>query len=194
MFMKTPSDHLLPVYHNPDFAYDYPNIIGNICAIENITNPRRSHWHDTTSIIMGESNTIKIMHHLFVVCILFVIVEIITNPIQENKSSSKSNDNTPFLEYTINDWPVNASNECYLNEIKVSHSVHPIPAYDIKGNLISPLDYEEKLGGAIAHVCFSIVHYLIKHAFNAIIQDITVMRLHTTIATPSLKHIFFIPK
>ena len=57
--------------------------------------------------------------------------------------------------------------------------------------LISPLDYEEKLGGAIARVCFSIVHYLIKHkhVYNAIVRDITVMRPPTTIAAPSLKHI-----
>ena len=63
--------HLLPVDHNLDFTFssrDYPNIIGNLHAIENLANQRRS--HDTTSIIVGESNTIKIMHHLFIVCIL----------------------------------------------------------------------------------------------------------------------------
>lgn len=94
-------------------------------------------------------------------------------------------------DYTINEWPINANNEPYLDAIKLSHTVFPIPAYDIKGALISPSDYEEKLGGAIAHVCFSIVHFFIRqrHIYNAIIRDITVMRPPTTIMAPTLKNV-----
>ena len=71
--------HLQPVDRNPDFAFsahDYPNIIGNLRAIESLANPRRS--HDTTSIIVSDSNMIKIMHHLFVVFNSLIFLKIFT--------------------------------------------------------------------------------------------------------------------
>jgi hypothetical protein len=96
---------------------------------------------------------------------------------QENKELSNNDKNDIFQDYSINDWPLNASNKSYLNAMKSLHSICPIPPYDIRGHLISPLDYEEKLTGSIAHVCFSIVHFVIrqKHIYNAILHDITVM-------------------
>jgi hypothetical protein len=64
--------HLLPVDRNPEFNFSiqhFPNIIGNLCTIEGLANPRRS--HDTASIIANDSNAIKIMHCLFMVCLSF---------------------------------------------------------------------------------------------------------------------------
>jgi hypothetical protein len=88
-------------------------------------------------------------------------------------------------------------NQQFLDAIKSSHNVRQLPAYDIRGNLIRPFDYEEKLAGAIVRVCFSIVHYLIKqkHIFNAVARDITVVRAPTSItpSTSSLKHILHPP-
>lgn len=66
--------HLLPVERNSEFnfsAQHFPTIIGNLRAIENLANPRRS--HDTTSIIDKDSNTIKVMHRLFIVSLFFQI-------------------------------------------------------------------------------------------------------------------------
>jgi hypothetical protein len=83
------------------------------------------------------------------------------------------------------------TNEISLDSLKSTHDVHQIPAYDIRGNIIHPLEYEEKLAGAICRVCFSIVHYLIKqrHIFNAVLRDITVLRPPSTITPVSLKTI-----
>jgi hypothetical protein len=83
------------------------------------------------------------------------------------------------------------ANEPYLDDIKTTHDVQQLPAYDIRNNAINPSDYEEKLAGAVARVCFSIVHFVIKqrHIFNATVKDITVIRAPTTIPTMSLKHI-----
>jgi hypothetical protein len=71
----------------------------------------------------------------------------------------------------------------YLDEIKSSHKIHRLPAYDIHGHLIQPMEYEEKLAGAIARVCFTLVHFTIKqrHIFNAVVRDITVVRPPTSI-------------
>jgi hypothetical protein len=92
-----------------------------------------------------------------------------------------------ILEYTINNWPVSSSNVSYLEEIQDSHNVRRLPAYDIHGRLIQPSQYEEKLAGAIARVCFTLVHFSIKqkHIFNAVVRDITVVRPPTAIVSSS---------
>ena len=91
----------------------------------------------------------------------------------------------------MQNWAVSSANETYLDEIKATHTVEQLPAYDINANLIAPLDYEEKLAGSIARICFSIVHFNIKqkHVFNAYVKDITIVRPPTSIATTSLKHL-----
>ena len=67
----------------------------------------------------------------------------------------------------MNNWTVSSANEAYLDEIKSTHAVEQLPAYDIYGNLIAPVDYKEKIAGSIAHVCFSIVHFNInKNMFS----------------------------
>lgn len=53
-----------------------------------------------------------------------------------------------------------AYNEPYLDSLKLSDILQQLPAYDIRGDLIQPSDYEEKLAGAISQVCFSVIHYL----------------------------------
>lgn len=67
-----PSCRLLPVHRDDDFSLfenDFPKIVANIHAIENLGNPRKS--HDTHSIIIDEPGRppqIKLLHHLFTVC------------------------------------------------------------------------------------------------------------------------------
>ena len=92
---------------------------------------------------------------------------------------------------TINNWPVQSSNNLYLDGIKSSHIINQLAAYDIKNNLIHPSQYEEKLAGTITRVCFSMVHYFMKerHIYKAIIQDITVLCPPTTISPSSLTHL-----
>ena len=67
-----PSCHLLPVQRDTEFNYssnDFPSIINNLHAIENIANSRKS--RDVTSVVVGDSGhptAIKLTHHLFTVC------------------------------------------------------------------------------------------------------------------------------
>jgi hypothetical protein len=80
--------------------------------------------------------------------------------------------------------------------LMTTHNIQPIPAYDIRGDLIHPSEYEEKLAGTIARVCFSIVHYNVKqkNIHHAILRDITVLCPPTTIARSSLTHVLHPPK
>ena len=96
-----------------------------------------------------------------------------------------------ILEYTIHNWPIPVTNEPYLKSIRNSHKVNQLPAYDIRGNPIHPKEYEEKLAGAIARVCFTLLHFIIKqkHVFNALVRDITILCPPSPITPTSLKHI-----
>lgn len=70
--------------------------------------------------------------------------------------------NSNIKEFTtdnqVDNWPVTATNETFLDTIKLTHDVHQIPAYNVKGILIHPSDYENELAGDIARVCLSIVY------------------------------------
>lgn len=134
---------------------------------------------ETSSMIIGDSAGIKLTHHLFVVS-LFKF----SSPshrshwsLEKKKDLDDDSDITNSSDISIEDWPVPSSNQAYLDEINNSHDVQQIPAYDIRGDPIHPLQYEEKLAGAIVRVCFTIVHYLIKqkHIYNALPHDITIL-------------------
>jgi hypothetical protein len=75
----------------------------------------------------------------------------------------------------------------YLDSIKSTHIVHRIPAYDVKDDLVLPSEYQDKLAGSIAEVCFSIVHYHIRQAqknvFNAVIRDMTILKPPVQVAS-----------
>ena len=188
--------NLQPVNQNTDFEFSaqhFPNIIGNLHAIKNLANPQRS--RDTSSIIVNNSNAIKIIHHLFIVSQSFNFLDthhlLFFKKEKRDPSQLDKNNDLQIEEYTIDDWLINPSNKSYLNAIKGSHCIHLIPAYNIKGTLIPPAKYEEKLAGAIVHVCFTIVHFIIKHKhiYNAVVRDISIIRPPTTISTATLRNV-----
>lgn len=53
-------------------------------------------------------------------------------------------------------WPVSPANSNQMDSLRTSHYVNPIPAYDVDGNLIRPLDYERKLKGALLEIEFTL--------------------------------------
>ena len=85
-----------------------------------------------------------------------------------------------YSDIPINVWPVSSINQSYLDDIKATHVVHRIPAYDIRNQIIAPDKYQDKLAGSIVEVYFSLVHFFIrqsqKNIFNAVVRDITVLR------------------
>lgn len=219
-YQTKPTCLLLPPQRPTDIIfskYDYPTIITNLRAIENLANPLKT--PDVHSLIVDEAGkppAIRLTHHLFIVCLLkcfffasfksdILFFTIHTkkkgknkNPdLKKNGISSKPAFNhiiifdSNTLEYNMNNWPVSPANETYLNEIKASHDVQQLDAYDVNNNIISPFDYEEKLAGAIARICFSIIHFSIKekHVFSTRVKDITVLRPPILFPNTSLRHV-----
>ena len=78
--------NLLPVNRNPKFTFStqhFPNIIGNLCAIENLTNQRQS--QDIASIIGNDSCSIKIIHKLFIVSLFVNLLNTLTQRKKKGK-------------------------------------------------------------------------------------------------------------
>jgi hypothetical protein len=68
-----------------------------------------------------------------------------------------------------------------------THQVVPLPAYDIKGNLIKPEKYRVALAGALARVSFTMSHWYIasaKEPTNSFVADVRSIRVLTDPAMP----------
>ncbi|OSC97762.1 hypothetical protein PYCCODRAFT_1102194 [Trametes coccinea BRFM310] len=66
-----------------------------------------------------------------------------------------------YAEYTINGWPTHGNKDAEeaLKDLARSHTVVPLNAYDVKGNLIPPSRYHVNLRGATVVVTFTAKHY-----------------------------------
>jgi hypothetical protein len=62
--------------------------------------------------------------------------------------------------FLIENWPTfNDAAKGGLENIKKTHRVVPIPAYDMKGNLIDPRQYRRALEGATVELHFTLTHW-----------------------------------
>lgn len=139
---------------------------------------------------------IKLIHQLFKVVISHLCLSIccslssqerkdVDDPLGDDGlyslcSISRLVSNKYCPDYPINDWPVSSASQPCLDDIKTSHIINQIPAYDIRDIPIAPTDYQEKLAGSIVEVYFMMAHFHIqqsqKNIFNAIVRDITILR------------------
>jgi hypothetical protein len=93
-------------------------------------------------------------------------------------------------EYTIADWPVrSAEAQAAIDEMKNTHRVVPIPAYDIAGKLIPPTDYRAQLMGAVVELYFTLTHWSIGPKdkvprSDTYVADIVSMRVVSPPKTP----------
>ena len=84
--------------------------------------------------------------------------------------------------YTLTGWPIinteaeDARQEMLANN---SHQIVPLPAYDMKGNLIRPDKYKEALAGALVRVSFTLSHWYIasRNPTNNFVADVKSIRV-----------------
>jgi hypothetical protein len=82
-------------------------------------------------------------------------------------------------DFDIATWPVADRCKGHLQDLRSTHNVCPLPAYDTDHSLIPPLEYESKLKGALVEVHMAFFHHRVKNAkrdvFNAILRQLTVL-------------------
>lgn len=100
----------------------------------------------------------------------------------------------------IENWPVttDAAREELLTMLQ-THSVNPVPAYDMHGYLIDPLSYRNRLAGAIVELHFELSHWSMKGrageaSCDTYAADIVVIRVlvppRPTLVTPRKRKVF----
>lgn len=100
-----------------------------------------------------------------------------------------SPESSPHFE--MSDWPVGDRSKEKLTELVAAntHTIQPLPAYDIDGNIISPDHYETKLRGATVLVAMAFTHRYIKknkrHVFTALPREIAIVRRPSTMGPSS---------
>jgi len=94
----------------------------------------------------------------------------------ESDTASESEDS-----WSLADWPVISSEaEDAKQQMLTTHRVVPLPAYDIKGNLIEPKKYQEALAGALVRVNFTMAHWYIasnNESTNSFVANIKSVRV-----------------
>ncbi|KAG1780095.1 hypothetical protein EV702DRAFT_1043443 [Suillus placidus] len=75
-------------------------------------------------------------------------------------------------EFDIATWPVADRCQGHLQDIISTHNICPLPAYDEDHILIPPLQYEEKLKGALIEAHFAFCHHHMKNSKHDIFEAI----------------------
>ncbi|KAI6003100.1 hypothetical protein EDD15DRAFT_2467773 [Pisolithus albus] len=64
--------------------------------------------------------------------------------------------------FSIENWPVDDNEtKTELENLKATHRLIPLPAYDVEGNLIEPHAYQRSLQGALVKLYFNMSHWAI---------------------------------
>ncbi|KAG6380917.1 hypothetical protein JVT61DRAFT_5309 [Boletus reticuloceps] len=82
-------------------------------------------------------------------------------------------------EFAMETWPVAPRCVDVLKEILATHDLCPLPAYDKKGRLIPPTQYEAMLKGAMVEAHFALIHHYIKsskrHIYVAMVRKLQIL-------------------
>ena len=88
-------------------------------------------------------------------------------------------------------WPVTECCIPHLQQILDTHDLYPLPAYNIKGQLIPPLQYDALLKGATVEAHFTLIHHYIKsmnqHVYITMVHKIQVLCFPAPLPTSPFK-------
>ncbi|KAJ7175972.1 hypothetical protein C8R46DRAFT_1080231 [Mycena filopes] len=114
-----------------------------------------------------------------------------THQLFEKVKNGEEDDSTVPATFKIDQWPVasEAAREA-IEQMKATHRVNYLEAFDASGKLVIPTAYEEKLRGSLAIIRFTLSHYYIRgenvNSFTANIDHIRILNPPTP-ASPSKK-------
>ncbi|KAI6145835.1 hypothetical protein BKA82DRAFT_153151 [Pisolithus tinctorius] len=157
--------NLLAVQHDVVYAStqcDFPSIISNIRALEKLVPLKKGESLLSSVCESHGMPCIRLSHALFI-----------------KKEDDDDLDNITCIgmclphhqilhslmcvsEDATMAWPVQDNNREALNHAALTHYISPLPAFDIDGKPIQPVDYQQVLSGAVIQAQFTLLHYFIK--------------------------------
>ncbi|KAG6369791.1 hypothetical protein JVT61DRAFT_13562 [Boletus reticuloceps] len=165
------------------FAQDnYPACLTNIRALEKLIKLNK---HEEIISCLQHSllgfNQIKLSHSLFELKGQDEPTSHDTvNLTKDNETLSTDSHEELGNEFAMETWPVSPRCLLALKDLFATHDICPLPAIDMQGNLIPPLQYDRKLKGATVEAHFTLAHHYIKkakhHVYVAIIRKLEVLR------------------
>ncbi|THH01020.1 hypothetical protein EW026_g1589 [Hermanssonia centrifuga] len=162
-FDKTKASGTFEAPPQAPFAGDYAEVLRSIQALEaKIVTPG---FEEKKSILVGLGGSrVKAGHKLFEPREPSEEEEEPESSDLEQDAIDQKKGNKPFA-LTLSNWPVhNDAARDALDEMKGKHYVVPIPAYDMRGDLIHPGYYRCRLEGALVVLRFNLTHWAIKRA------------------------------
>ena len=163
---------------HPRFANDYGTAVANLNEIMGLVGDTKN---DRNSILSGPANQIRVRHPLFTVCPTYLTLKISPSLLTPDLRSMRmpmrlilpvSRLVTRFhnrlliwhvdVAYT-RAWPTSSPEAANALAVAAeTHSVNPLPAYDLNGVLVEPQYYTKRLDGATVIIRFELNHYLIR--------------------------------
>ncbi|KAI6146043.1 hypothetical protein BKA82DRAFT_169089 [Pisolithus tinctorius] len=163
---------------------DFPSIISNIRALEKLVPLKKG---ESLLSCIRESHSqpcIHLSHALF-------------NKKEDDDDPKSISCNGLYFHVLASDiataeWPVQDVLRDALNQASGTHYISPLPAFDVDGEPIQPVDYHRLLCGAIVQVHFAILHFFIKgdrkSVFTTALREMHVLRAPLQAPINPLKH------
>ncbi|KAM6496782.1 hypothetical protein JOM56_007255 [Amanita muscaria] len=161
---------------NPVFSDDFANVLTNLTSLlglgATLGVPGRKG-------VLLSNNRIKFRH------LLFEPAEGTEDQEREGSTTDSESTDTKVIpsRFTMAEWPAdNPEAQEDLDNIRHTHRVNFLPAYNVQGDLIEPQDYRKTLQGALVQIHFTLSHWFIAHkdTYTANICNMRVLAPPTT--------------
>ncbi|KAI6157002.1 hypothetical protein BKA82DRAFT_4346058 [Pisolithus tinctorius] len=158
--------NLLAVQRNAMYSFtqqDFPQIISHIRVLEKLVPLKK-----------GETLLSSVHESRGMPCIRFSHALFTKKDIEDKPESIAHNEQATAA------WPVPDDIKDALTRAACTHNISPLPAFDVDGLPIEPVDYLRVLCGAVVQVHFALLHFFIKgdrkSIFTTSLQELRVLR------------------
>jgi len=183
-----------------DILADFGNVVENINVLVGRMRTReRNMKHVRVLSAITLSPKVKFQHNLFKKRHLPSPETVGENEVQNVYAEADDQ----ALDISTAHWPTNSrASAAALYDIRGTHRIRPLPAFDINGQVVQPGNYRQLLAGAVVQIKFTLMHRAISSSpetpgfdkFRASIIGINVLQSPTVSAARAYKHFNMHPR